>query len=154
MMREKQTTEPFTEERTARVRKPGSQIIVDNEFVLLRYHPKTKIVHHEFRRFVHGPALRETLEQGLAALKLGGACRWLSDDRRNGPVTPSDGEWGLKDWGPRAIAAGWKYWAVVLPDKVLGQMNMKRWMETYTQRGVAAQAFADPETAMAWLEDQ
>ncbi len=143
----------FEEERTGTVRKAGSQIIVDNEFVLLRYHPKAKIVHHEFRRFIHGPVFREALEQGVATLKLSGATRWLSDDRRNGPVTPADGEWAIKEWVPRAIAAGWKYWAVVLPDKVLGQMNMKRWMDTYAKLGVVAQAFPHPEAGMDWLEN-
>jgi hypothetical protein len=152
--REVREPEWVEEERTGTVRKAGAQDIIDNELVLLRYHPKTKIVHHEFRRFVHGAPFREILDQGLAALSLGGGTRWLSDDRRNGPVTPADGVWALNDWAPRAIAAGWKYWGVVLPEKILGQMNLKRWMETYAKMGVNAQAFPHPEAAMSWLEKQ
>jgi hypothetical protein len=153
-MTERRNSEPaLFEERTGTVRKAGSQVIVDNEWVLIRYHPRPKIVHHEFRRFVHGAVLREALETGLSTLKLGGAARWLSDDRRNGPIPPVDGDWALKDWGPRAIAAGWRYWAVILPDKVLGQMNMKRWIETYAKLGVAAQAFPNPEAGLDWLEN-
>jgi hypothetical protein len=50
------------------------------------------------------------------------------------------------------LAAGWKYWAVVLPEKVLGQMNMRRWIEAHSQLGLTAESFSDPETARRWLE--
>jgi hypothetical protein len=42
----------------------------------------------------------------------------------------------------------------VLPEKVLGQMNMRRWMETYAAKGVTARAFTDPDDAWRWLIQQ
>ncbi len=130
------------------------ETIIDSEAVLLRYHSDTKIVHHEFRRFLHGEPLREVLEKGLEIFRARGACKWLSDDRRNGPITTADAEWARQTWSPRVIAAGWKYWAVVLPEKVLGQMNMKRRMRSYEERGVTARAFSDAGEARRWLEEQ
>jgi hypothetical protein len=130
------------------------EVVLETEFARLSYDARYKIVHHELRSFVHGHALREVLEAGLDLFRARGARKWLSDDRRNGPITTADGEWALHDWAPRVIAAGWKYWAVVLPEKVLGQMNMRRWIETYSKLGVVAQAFTDLEEARAWLRAQ
>jgi hypothetical protein len=128
------------------------EVLLDNDVARLCYDPRHKIVQHEFRSFAHGRALRDVLEKGLELCRSRGACKWLSDDRGNGPVTAADGEWALNDWAPRVIAAGWKYWGVVLPDKVLGQMNMRRWIETYSKFGVVAQTFDDTDQARAWLK--
>ncbi|HTQ08281.1 MAG TPA: hypothetical protein VMI54_30715 [Polyangiaceae bacterium] len=130
----------------------GVEIIVETPTTGLYYDVRNRVVHHEIRSFVHGQPFRDLLERGLTLLATRGASKWLSDDRGNGPVTPADAEWALNDWAPRVIAAGWKYWAVILPKKVLGQMNMRRWMEAYAKRGVTVQAFDDPREARAWLE--
>jgi hypothetical protein len=148
-----QLDKSFNEESTlARNLRVDLEIVLDNETARLCYDPRHKIVQHEFRSFVHGRALRDVLEKGLEIFKARGAYKWLSDDRGNGPVTTADGEWALNDWAPRVIAAGWKYWGVVLPQKVLGQMNMRRWIETYSKLGVLAQVFEDPDAARTWLK--
>jgi hypothetical protein len=146
---DKASTEETTATRNLRL---SVEVLLDNDAARLSYDMRHKIVEHEFRSFVHGKALRDVLEKGLELFKSRGACKWLSDDRGNGPITSADGEWALNDWAPRVIEAGWKYWGVVLPDKVLGQMNMRRWIETYSKLGVVAQAFEDTEEARAWLK--
>jgi hypothetical protein len=140
--------------RSRRLVWSDSETIIDTPAVVLRYHRSAKIVHHEIRRFIHGEEFRNMLEKGLEALQKNQACKWLSDDRGNGPLKPADAEWSLNTWSPRAQAAGWKYWAVVLPEKVLGQMNMKRWIEGSAEIGRIAQGFSDPLQAMRWLEAQ
>jgi hypothetical protein len=130
------------------------RVILDDEFVSLRYHVRSRIVHHELRKFVHGEQFRNVLEKGLELFIKYRACKWLSDDRGNGPLKPTDAEWALKDWAPRVLTEGWKYWAVVMPEKVLGQMNMQRWIKTYGEQGIVARAFTDPDEALAWLKDQ
>jgi hypothetical protein len=132
----------------------SAKVLLETEAVSLRYYPATKIVHHELRRFVHGEEFRRVLEEGLRVFIEHSACKWLSDDRGNGPLKPADAEWALQEWAPRVMAAGWKYWAVVLPEKVVGQMNMRRWIETYASKGVTAMAFTQPRRAMTWLESQ
>jgi hypothetical protein len=127
------------------------ETIIETPAVVLRYYPNTKIVHHELKRFVHGQEFRDVLEKGLQTFIKHGAVKWLSDDRGNGPLTQADSEWALTDWAPRVMAADWKYWAVVMPEKVVGQMNMRRWIATYAEKGVTAQAFTDPDEAMTWL---
>jgi hypothetical protein len=130
------------------------ETIIDGEGASLWYHADSKIVHHELRQFVSGPEFRAILDKGAEVFEKQSANKWLSDDRGNGPLHPDDAEWALKEWAPRVIAAGWKYWAVVMPHKVLGKMNMKGWIETYAAKGVTVQAFTDPDEALKWLQSQ
>jgi hypothetical protein len=133
-------------------RKRVSNTILETENVTLRYYPFAKIIHHELRRFVHGEEFRRVLDLGLEELSRNCGAKWLSDDRGNAPLKPADAEWALNDWAPRVMKAGWKYWAVLMPEKVTGKMNMRRWIETYSQQGVTVDVFDDTEEALVWLE--
>ena len=126
-------------------------VILEDPSYSLRFHPQDKIVHHELRAYVHGAAFRNILDKGLDAFKKFGANKWLSDDRGNNALTEEDAQWAQNDWAPRVIAAGWKFWAVVMPEKVMGQINMKRWIKEYSDRGVTVRAFIDPDEAYVWL---
>jgi hypothetical protein len=129
-------------------------VILDNEDATLWYHAGGKTIHHYVKRFIHGEPLRTVLEQGAVAMAKYRAIRWLSDDRNNGALTPEDEKWGREVWFPTALKAGWKHWAIVQPAKVVGQLNMKRFKETYAQAGINAQMFSDPDEAMTWLLSQ
>jgi hypothetical protein len=128
--------------------------IIDNEFATLWFHPETKIVHHQFHKPIGGQSFRDVLDKGLEAFQEANAQKWLSDDRGNSALSPEDSDWGINNWAPRVIAAGWKYWAIVMPEKVIGQMNMQRFMKIYSEQGVSVRVFSDPDEAMQWLESQ
>lgn len=125
--------------------------IIDTEYATLWYHPDTKIVHHVFHKFIYGEEFRSILNTGLEAFKLHGAQKWLSDDRKNSATPTADLEWSMQDWFPRAFNSGWKYWAIVMPDKVAGKLNMQRFMKTYAELGLTIEIFDDPDEAMTWL---
>ena len=126
--------------------------VLDTDYATLWYYPEQKIVHHVFRKFIYGQEFRQVLEKGLEIFKQHGAQKWLSDDRNNSALPKEDGEWGVNDWSPRVVAAGWKYWAIVMPDKIAGQMNMQRFIDTYAKLGVTIQIFDDPDEALDWLK--
>jgi hypothetical protein len=130
------------------------RVLIDTESARLVYYPRLKIVHHELRRFMRAPEIREVIEKGLEVMCAENAVKWLSDDRENGPLPPEHMAWSEASWAPRAIAAGWRFWAVVLPRKVLGAMNMKRRIEKYSKFGVVVASFASPERALDWLTVQ
>lgn len=130
------------------------EVLIDEPSHRLLYHPDSKIVHHELRRFIHGEPFRALLERGAAVMEERRAVKWLSDDRGNAPIKPNDSEWCKTIWFPRVLAAGWKHWAVVMPEGVLGQMNMRRWIDTYAESGLNAHPFAHPHEALAWLSQQ
>ncbi len=128
--------------------------IIDNEFVTLWYYPDKKIVHHQFHKFLHAQPFRDALNGGVKTLQKYGATKWLSDDRKNCALPKSDLEWAHTDWFPRTQAAGWKYWALVQPENIIGQLNMEREVKINSERGVVTKVFSDPAEAMAWLEKQ
>ena len=130
------------------------QIIIDNEFLTMWYYPDTKIVHHKFHRFIYGERLREALLTGTAILKKNKASKWLSDDRENAALPKEDHQWGETVWFPSTVEAGWKFWAIILPEKIIGQVNMSRQVKTYAEMGIITQIFSDSEKARLWLEQQ
>lgn len=130
-----------------------SQItVLDNEYATLWYYPESRIVRHVFHKFIYGEKFRAVLNKGVEIFQQYGAQKWLSDDRKNSALPTDDTEWAFNDWFPRAFGCGWKYWAIVMPDKVAGQMNMNRFMKTYIEQGLNIQVFDDAEEALKWLE--
>ena len=131
---------------------PEKTTIIDTEFATLWFYPGRKIVRHVFHQFIHGAEFRNVLDKGVEIFQKEGAQKWLSDDRKNSALSPDDERWSMEDWFPRVLAAGWKYWAVVMPDKVTGQMNMNRMMKRYIDEGLTVKVFSDPDEALKWLE--
>ena len=117
----------------------------------LWFHPEDLIVQHEMHQYPGRETLEKMLLRGLALLQEHGASKWLSDDRNGGALPRSHHEWGENVWAPQAIAAGWKYWALVPPAETLGNSNMTRLVDTYAARGVKTKIFRDVPSAYRWL---
>jgi hypothetical protein len=128
--------------------------IIDNEYAVLTYYADSKIVHHRFKRPISGQNLYEVVDMGVELLKKHGAQKWLSDDRANGPMPQKDLDWANDNWFPRAIAAGWKFWALVVPEDVMGRMNMKDYVMSFHEKGIRVMVFTNPDEAMEWLESR
>jgi hypothetical protein len=131
-----------------------TQTIVQNSFFTLWYHPEKKVVHHQLHKFIAGAPFRELLMSGTDLMKKNGAKKWLSDDRSNSALKQDDLEWSETEWAPTTAKAGWKFWAIVQPDKILAQVALQRLTEKYAKLGVTAKVFGDPAAAMTWLEKQ
>jgi hypothetical protein len=131
-----------------------TQVIIDNPYVTMWYYPEKKILHHKIHKFIFGDQFQEMLLSGTEVLRKNLAQKWLSDDRNNSVLKQEDLEWSEAQWAPLTAKAGWKYWAIVQPDKVLGQLAMQRLTDKYAPLGVTAKVFTDPAAAMSWLEMQ
>lgn len=127
------------------------ETIIDNEAATLYHYPENKIVHHVFHKFIYGEDFRQVLTAGVELFRKHGAYKWLSDDRLNSAIPTEDVEWSMQQWAPQALAAGWKHWAVVMPDKIAGQLNMNRFFKRYIETGLNIQVFTTPEEALEWL---
>jgi hypothetical protein len=126
--------------------------ILKNDYATLLYHPDTKIIHHTFHKHTTGEAFRELLSCGTDAFIQHGASKWLSDDRKNMDVTPEDSAWGDQVWFPRTLQAGWKYWALVVPEDIMARWNMVQFVEKFSAQGIRVMVFTNPEEAMDWLD--
>lgn len=125
--------------------------LIDNQYVTLWFHEDTGIVHHVYRRGIGGDYLKEALTRGTDYLIERKAFKWLSDNRDIEGVTDEESQWIDTVWLPRTIEAGWKYWALVVPESVMGRMNMMQFIESFANRGVMVRVFTDPDKAMDWL---
>ncbi len=132
----------------------NTKTIIDNQHVKLFYHPDTKIVHHRYEATIGGKVLQEALNTGVELLKKYGAVKWLSDNRAISAHTDEEAEWVNTVWLPNAIAAGWKFWALVVPDSVIGRMNMNEFVQTFYEMNVRIMVTTDPDEAMGWLKKQ
>ena len=130
------------------------ETLVDNAFITMWYYPEKKIVHHTIHQYIYGETLRSALMVGVNTLERHQASKWLSDDRSFAAVSKEDTEWGTEVWTPRAMAAGWRHWAIVLPKSVIGQMSHRKMIAEYFSIGLNVEVFDDAEKGMAWLEEQ
>jgi len=128
--------------------------VFDNPSVTVWYHTDKKIVHSQIHKFVAGKEFRDFLLAGTDALVKNGARKWLSDDRSNSVLRKEDIDWGNVNWLPQTVRGGWKYWAIVQPEKVLAHAAMERLVEEYKSQGITSKFFTDSNQAMAWLEKQ
>jgi hypothetical protein len=125
--------------------------VLDTNQATVWYHPEGGIVHHFFKRPTRDAAFRQVLEVGLEQMIEHGATKWLSDERNNSALTPEDSQWIIDEWVPRALEAGWRHWAIVLPDYVVGKMDMALYIATRRQMGTNVYVFTDPAEALEWL---
>lgn len=126
--------------------------IVDNEYVTMKVSPEKGILYHTFHQPISGKPFRDYLNEGIATLKAYGATKWLSDDRKNDAMPQEDIEWSMQDWGQRAIEAGWRYWAIVVPEELPGREMMAEFRKYYHEAGLVMDVFVMPDRAMKWLE--
>ena len=128
-------------------------IIVDNEFVTLQYLPDKRTIYHTIHKPIsEDDVLKAFLSAGTEALKKHGACKWLSDDRKNGPLSPSILEWSAKNWQPPTIAAGWKYWANVVPNELAAAGTLTPVIENLHKMGLRMMVFTDLDKSFQWLD--
>ncbi|MBC8170053.1 MAG: hypothetical protein H7X77_00205 [Anaerolineae bacterium] len=127
--------------------------VIDNKYAKLEYHTDTKIVHHTFHESLDTEHMKLVLNTGIDLLKQHHAVKWLSDNRALNPHSEEDGTWVNNDWLPRVIAAGWKFWALVVPDDVRGRMNMAEFVDMFYAKGVRIMVFSKFDEAMHWLEN-
>ncbi|HOF86398.1 MAG TPA: hypothetical protein PLP41_11880 [Treponemataceae bacterium] len=129
-------------------------LVLDNEFAKVTYDEKSGIIHHEWKKFCFGENFQKLMMNSTQYLKAHKGNKWLSDDRNFSVMTEEDTKWGREVWWPETKSAGWKYWAILLPTKTVGKINIKGLIQEYSAGGITAQVFESVEEAKKWLEAQ
>ncbi len=126
--------------------------IFSNEYITVQYLPDKRIIYHTVHKPIPDQPLKDALNAGTEALIKYKACKWLSDDRKNGPLSKEVVEWSAKNWQPPTIAAGWKYWANVVPKELVAAGTLTPVMENLYGMGLRMMVFSDLEKATQWLD--
>jgi hypothetical protein len=127
------------------------QTILDNEYFSLWYDPDLGAVHHRIKKPLPVEPMKTLLDKGREVLEEKGLRKWLSDDRNNSVVPKEVEEWSETNWLPQMAAAGWKYWAVVMPATAVAKLNIAKFEKPFTDLGVTVQYFTDLKVAQKWL---
>jgi hypothetical protein len=91
------------------------------------------------------------LDAEIAALKEHQCSRLLADCRRQKVLSPADQLRADKEWTPRALAAGLKKFAIVLPNSTLAALNLRDLLAKVPKHVMEIGYFATVEEARAWL---
>src|SRR5258708_38630821 len=86
----------------------------DGQFVLV-----------EWQGWANAAEFAELLEAEIVALRKHHGTRILADCRRQEVLNPADQDRANKEWVPRALAAGLKHCAVVVPARLLAGGHLK-----------------------------
>jgi hypothetical protein len=127
-------------------------IIVDNEHITVQYLPDKKCIYHTVHKPLADSVFQDALNAGADALKHYGVCKWLSDDRKIGPLSQEILQWSATDWQPRMIAAGWKYWANIVPEEIKAAGTLVPLIDVLYGLGLRMMVFSDVEKAVQWLD--
>lgn len=126
--------------------------IFSNEQMTVRYLQEEKIIYHTMHGQVSGQPFRDAILAATKVLKDNKATKWLSDDRLNPSLKKEDQEWTSKVWQPQVLEAGWKYWAIIMPEEAIGKMRMSIMASQYLQLGVTVKAFSRLDEGFSWIK--
>lgn len=127
-------------------------LIADNNLISVWIYPERGMLHSQMKSYVFGPEYREGLTKTIEAMGSYRVTKWIADNRAHSAVPPDDLDWTFKTWFPRALASGWRHWALVQPISLIGQIRMERVIKTFAEQGLNARMFTDPDEAMRWLD--
>ncbi|MFW9929698.1 MAG: hypothetical protein ACFFD1_09925 [Candidatus Thorarchaeota archaeon] len=131
----------------------GRKVILDNKYGTVWFYPEKKIVHHQFHMFCYGENFRNILNTDAELIEKYGCKKLLSDDRKLSTIAKDDEKWS-HDWYLRIKKAGWRIWAMVRPENVIGKLGSKRRINREQDFDINFKTFAEQKDAFEWLEKQ
>ncbi len=128
--------------------------LYNSPYITVEYWPDKALIYHT----IHQPMssqlaiFKEALNAGTEGLQKYKVLKWLSDDRKNDALTQEGNEWSFNDWQPRTLKAGWKYWAMVVPEDLAAAGTLLPVIEILFELGLRMAVFTTLEQAVAWLD--
>jgi hypothetical protein len=110
-----------------------------------------KAVHIEWQGWADSTEFVALNEAGLRALTEHHGSRFLSDSRNMKVVKQADQDWLSGDLFPRALAAGLRRVALIIPKSALAMMNVDRIADGFLETPLAIEYFATVSEAREWL---
>lgn len=127
--------------------------VLSNQYFDLLFHQDLKLVHHIYKPAMGSEQIKELLSAGTELMEKHGATKWLSDNRAlTTAFSDEAAQWVNNVWLPRTIKAGWKHWAMVVPQSVISQIDHIKYVESFHNTGVWVTVYTDPEAAMTWIK--
>jgi hypothetical protein len=109
----------------------------------------------ETKGFQTSPVYREQAEKQIEAFRTYGAHGIIWDLQEAGVITPEDQQWTLEDWQPRAIEAGYRRGAIVIPENIFGELSVINVISKIDQHNdLSVQYFNSTANAIRWMDEE
>jgi hypothetical protein len=132
--------------------------LYEEKFGTLEYDASVPCITATFNGFMNSDQFRAFLNKGLDLLiekkKNHGAILWLADTSKHVVQPDSDTKWVADEWNPRALKAGIRHVAFVLPESVFGGMSVKKYADNSEKKGdgMIVQMFGSISSAKDWFK--
>jgi hypothetical protein len=108
------------------------------------------VVHIEAKGWADTAESHVVLDSAIQAMTDHQGSRWLFDGRDMKAIKASDLRWITEVWLPRALAAGLRVAAIVMPRSVKAMKNIDD-MAKAAENGIEVRYFSTVEKARQWL---
>jgi hypothetical protein len=128
-----------------------SRVYLDAPHVLIRWDGDGPWVFVKWKAWANSTEYRAAQEVVIDALRENHASRNLIDSKDSKVVSGEDQKWLVENWMPRAVAAGRRWTAIVLPTSPLGRTiaeNIDRYQKSPS---IKVEHFETVVEAAAWL---
>jgi hypothetical protein len=130
---------------------PGDRLYLDKPYVSVRWESGGPWVLAEWKAWANSTEYRAAHEEILGVIREHHAPRFLIDARNARVVSEQDQEWINTNWIPRAVAAGRRWTAVVMPTSALVKTIVENIDRHPTSGTVGVRYFDTVDQARAWL---
>jgi stage II sporulation SpoAA-like protein len=120
---------------------------------VVTWDPTLRAVYTEAQGWSDPSEMAAVLEAGLQALTEYGGSRWLADGRNMKDVKRSDQDWIVQEFFPRALAAGLKRIALVIPKSVVAMKTVDQLVQRLPAAKVEVAYFPTVDEARSWLTE-
>jgi len=130
---------------------PDDKVYLEMPYVSVRWVAQGRWVQVEWRAWANSAEYRAAHETILAALRENHATRNLIDATHERVIAEADQRWLIENWIPRAMAAGRRHTAVVMPLRALGKTITENIDRGPRVNQTTVQYFGTFDEAAAWL---
>ena len=127
------------------------RVYADNPYVSIRWVSDGGWVMVEWKEWADSAEYRAAHETILMAIRENHASKNLIDATHAKVVSDSDQKWLIDNWIPRAVAAGRRNTAVVMPKSALGRTISENIDKEARSGGTRVEYFDTALEAAAWL---
>jgi hypothetical protein len=123
----------------------------DDRWLSVSWNREHRCVYALWKGFAKSDELRAGGEKILQAIRARQADALVSDNRRLVGLTSADQDWFSETWTPKAVRAGLRRIAVVLPPQGFGRFDSEDVLGRIGSRDFVTHAFDSTSEAFDWI---
>jgi hypothetical protein len=117
------------------------------------YNPELKAVETRWKGpSAEGRELHIILDSLIEVMKQKGSGIVIADARHMNVINAEDMKWISEDWYPRALAAGFRYEALVVTDYTFNAVTVRKIVRTYDEQKLKTEYFKTLPGAYEWVQ--